>query len=238
MSNINKICWFGHSAIFLSSQSEVIAIDPWLNHNPACPKQYQSPQQLDLIVLSHGHSDHAGDVVRLAKEYNCLVCATFELANLLSLNGVPQKNIIGMNKGGSITWHDFTISLTHAVHSNSYTLTNGESKYAGEACGVVINDGLNSFYHAGDTDIFADIELIKEIYEPNYAFLPIGDLFTMGPRTAAMATKLCGSKTVIPIHYGTFPALTGTAEDFCKYCQEISPKTEVKILKVGEELSL
>lgn len=238
MSIINKICWLGHSAVFLSSENDIIAIDPWLNHNPVCPKQYHSPQHLDLIVLTHGHSDHAGDVIRLVKETNCQVCATFELANLLCQNGVPQRNLIGMNKGGTVKWHDFTVSLTHAVHSNSYTLTNGKTEYAGEACGVIINDGKNCFYHAGDTDLFSDMELIRELYKPNYAFLPIGDLFTMNPRSAAMAAKLCGSGTVIPIHYGTFPALTGAAEDFCKYCNEIAPETEVKILKAGEALSL
>lgn len=208
---INKLTYAGHSAIFLHADKYVIAIDPWLKGNPLCPKELIEPEKIDLIVLSHGHSDHAGDAVRLAKKYNCKVAATFELAGILVSEGVAEENAIFMNKGGEIDFNGYKIALTQAFHSNSYN-----SKYAGEACGVIVSDGKNTFYHAGDTLAFSDMKLITELYSPTYALLPIGDCFTMGPKQASMAARFINAKNIIPIHYATFPALTGKPDEFKK----------------------
>ena len=217
---IERVNYLGHSAVFLESNAEVIAIDPWLQGNPSCP--IKQPERLDLIVLTHGHSDHAGDAVRLAKKFNATIVAIFELANLMAKEGAP--NVIGMNKGGSVAWQGYTVTLTHALHSSSY---NGH--YAGDACGVVIRDESRSFYHAGDTAVFSDMKLIGELYSPDVAFLPIGDLFTMGPKEAAKAAELIQPKLIIPIHYGTFPPLTGTAKELSALAS-----VPVKELTIGE----
>lgn len=237
--SINYIQYLGHSAIILESNKLVIAIDPWLSGNPSCPERFANPSRLDLIFLTHGHSDHAGDTVRLAKHTGAYVAATFELAMLLTAEGIPQEKVIPMNKGGSTEFGDITLTLTHAMHSNSYDTEQGP-KYAGEACGVIINDGKHSFYHAGDTAVFSDMKLISQLYAPNFAFLPIGDRFTMGPKEAALATSFIKPKAVIPVHYKTFDALTGTADEYKEQCQKIAECKGVAIhaLNPGERLAV
>ncbi|MCO6431684.1 MAG: metal-dependent hydrolase [Deltaproteobacteria bacterium] len=236
---IDKITYAGHSAVFIHAGDVVAAIDPWLEGNPRCPKKLINPNKLDLIVLTHGHSDHAGDVLRLAKQFGCTVAATFELAMLLVEEGVPQTNVLAMNKGGSMQHGDLKISLTNAFHSSSYETSSG-SRYAGEACGVVLSDEKQSIYHAGDTLLFSDMSLIRDLYRPAVALLPIGDRFTMGPREAALALQVIGAKTAVPIHFGTFDMLTGTAEQFKRECSAISELNDVEIavLEPGQELKL
>ena len=214
---LEKITYAGHSAVFLEAGGYSIAIDPWLAGNPRCPESLQNPQKLDLIVLTHGHSDHAGDVTRLMRQTNATLAATYELAMLLIDEGVPQSRVWPMNKGGSLEFHGLKIALTHAYHSSSYDTKNGP-RYAGEACGVVISNGRYSMYHAGDTALFSDMELIGEMYHPHVALLPIGDRFTMGPAQAARAARMLECKIAIPIHYKTFDMLTGTVDEFRREC--------------------
>ena len=216
---IEKITYAGHSAVFLHSDKFTIAIDPWLNGNPLCPENLKNPEQLDLIVLTHGHSDHAGDAVTLMKKYGCKLAATFELATVIAAQGVPGENLIYMNTGGSIKFHNFTIKLTPAWHSNSYETDKG-SVYAGMPNGVLINDGSQKFYHAGDTALFSDLKLIGELHSPEYVFLPIGDTFTMGPKEAALAASWLRAKKAIPIHYKTFPMLEQDAAIFISGCEK------------------
>ena len=123
-----------------------------------------------------------------------------------------------MGKGGSFHWNEFKISLTDAVHSSSYSMPDGRNEYAGGACGVIIQDGQKTFYHAGDTALFSDMKLIGENFEPDIAFLPIGDHFTMGPQDAAKAALMCRAKAVVPIHYDTFSAISGTLREFKDKC--------------------
>ncbi|MBX7136675.1 MAG: metal-dependent hydrolase [Oligoflexia bacterium] len=212
-----KLTFAGHSACFLEIQNSVIAIDPWLQENPSCPANLKMPPRIDLIVLTHGHADHASEAAALAKRLGSSIAATWELAMLMMAEGVPQSQVIPMNKGGTVSVNDVQLTLTHAFHSSSYDTPQGP-RYAGEPCGVVLRSAGLSVYHAGDTALFGDMRLIGELYQPQLALLPIGDRFTMGPAEAALAAKLVGCKIAIPIHFNTFELLTGTAEEFKKFC--------------------
>jgi L-ascorbate metabolism protein UlaG (beta-lactamase superfamily) len=226
------ITYAGHSALLLDNGKTVVGIDPWLEGNPLCPEPLQNPKSLDIIVLTHGHSDHTGDVLRLAKHYGAKVVATFELAMILIKEGVPEQNVVPMNKGGTVVIDGVSITLTHALHSNSYDSADSGTLYAGEACGAVVSTGGTTFYHAGDTCMFSDISLIRDSYRPEIAFLPIGDRFTMGPHEAALAAAACGAKLVIPIHFATFPELTGTPAQFEEECA--LKGVICKVMKPGE----
>ena len=232
---INKIIYCGHSAILLENPDYVIGIDPWLEGNPVCPENLKNPSKLDLIILTHGHSDHSGDCVRLAKKYNAKVIATFELASLLVKAGVPSENLIFMNTGGSVTINNYKISLTPAFHSSSYTL-DGFTHYAGQPCGVVVEDNKNVFYHAGDTDLFSDLKLIGAQFKPTISFLPIGDVFTMDSKKASIAASWLGTKVTIPIHYKTFPQLYQSSDEFNQECQRYN--IECVSLDAGQEYKI
>lgn len=225
----------GHSAALFHAPDYVIAVDPWLEGNPSCPETCKSPERLDLIVLTHGHFDHAGEAPRLAKKYGSKVIATYELGSLLMAEGISEGQMIQMNKGGTVEVDALRVSLTHAMHSSSFDTARG-SVYAGEACGVVIRDARTSLYHSGDTALFSDMALIKDAYAPQIALLCIGDRFTMGPEEAAKAAKLLGVKKTVPIHHSTFPLLTGSPEEFSKRCAAFG--IEAVILPPGEKMSL
>lgn len=203
-----QITWLGHAAFELRFDSgEVLLLDPWLEGNPKFPADYKI-SKVDAIALSHGHFDHSNDVIPLAKRFQPKVVAIFETTSFLERKGV--KNTIGMNKGGTVDLGFVKLTMTHALHSNA--LKDGdELVYGGEAAGYVLTgqDGRRAYF-AGDTSVFCEMEFIRELYKPELAFLPIGDHFTMGPKEAALAARLLKVKKVIPMHYGTFPALTGT----------------------------
>jgi L-ascorbate metabolism protein UlaG (beta-lactamase superfamily) len=215
--NERTITYAGHSAVFIQCGGKRIAVDPWLKGNPLCPESLINPGKLDLIVLSHGHSDHAADAVRVAHETGAHLAATYELAMIMIAEGIPADRVIPMNKGGSTTIGDATIRLTHALHSSSYDSPNG-TLYAGEACGVIVSSDSWCVYHAGDTALFSDMKLLGDIYKPDVALLPIGDRFTMGPVDAARAASLIGCSYAVPIHYKTFGLLTGTFAEFAGEC--------------------
>ncbi len=207
---MTEITWLGHAAFQLRFDSgEVLVLDPWLDGNPKFPKDHKM-ERVDAIGISHGHFDHTHDVIPLAKQFQPKVVAIFETTSWLERKGV--QHTIGMNKGGTVDLGFVKLTMTHALHSNA--LKDGDQLvYGGEAAGYVltIKDGRRAYF-AGDTSIFAEMKFIEELYKPELAFLPIGDHFTMGPREAALAARILKVKTVIPMHYGTFPALTGTPE--------------------------
>src|SRR5580704_7989324 len=205
----NKITYFGHATFSLTTPGgQVGLIDPFVMHNPSCPEKLKKFSRLDVIFISHAHGDHFADCVELAHP---------------------------MGKGGSQKFGDFEVTLTNAFHSNSIE-EDGKYIYAGEPCGLIIRmPGGFTLYHAGDTCVFGDMKLIAEIYKPDVALLPIGDNFTMGPKEAAYATRLLGVKHVIPMHYGTFPPLVGTPEQFKAETKDIAG-LEVHVMQPGDVL--
>ena len=203
------ITWLGHSAFRLRTPGgKEVLIDPWYTGNPSFPESAR-PKSADLILISHGHSDHTGDAASIAKDTGATVIGIFEITAWLGSKGI--KNIEPMNKGGTIKVKGLSITMTDARHSSS--VDDSGTVYLGEAAGFIVRlENGQTIYFAGDTSLFGDMKLIGELYTPDIAFLPIGDRFTMGPDTAAMAARWLGVKLVVPMHYGTFPLLTGTPE--------------------------
>lgn len=204
-----SVTWLGHSTVLITtSKGTTILIDPFIEHNPKYPKGYKLPEKIDLLLLTHGHMDHIADAVPVAKKHGPTVFAMAELAGWVQSKGIQAS--VGMNIGGSHRHADVLFTLTEARHSSG--ITDGDQTiYGGEPAGFVIAiDNGPVLYHAGDTGVFSDMQLIRELHRPEVAMLPMGDHYTMGPKGAALAAKYLGVKSVLPIHFGTFPALTGT----------------------------
>lgn len=206
------LTWLGHSAFLVQTpEDRHVLIDPFLTGNPSTPAGLALPA-IDLILLTHGHGDHLGDTIALAKQHGCPVFCGFELGEWLASEGVATAS--GMGKGGSQSAAGVRVTATHAVHSSSIDSVMPPI-YTGEPMGYVLRFGNGaSLYHAGDTGPMADMAVIRELYAPDVALLPIGDLYTMGPREAAWAAGQLGVRFVVPMHYGTFGVLTGTPEAF------------------------
>jgi len=212
---MTEITWLGHGTVQVRLESgEVLLFDPWIEGNPRFPQEHQF-DRVDGLLISHGHFDHIHDAVPVAKKFEPKVFSIFETSVWLERKGV--KNTSAMNKGGSQPGPGgITVTMTHAVHSCGI-LDGDQILYGGEASGYVITlPDSRAFYFAGDTNVFSDMALIRELYRPELAFLPIGDLYTMGPREAAKAVQLLGVSQVIPMHFGTFPPLTGTPAELSR----------------------
>ena len=223
--------WLGHSTfLFVSPGGTRILADPWLATNPSCPEASKKIRELDLMLVTHGHDDHTADAVAVARATGARVIAPYELGVWLQRKGLQQ--VTGMNPGGTLSALGLSITMVRADHSSS-VLDDGRVVYAGVASGYVIRfeDDL-TIYYAGDTAVFGDMRLIGELYHPVIAFLPIGDLYTMGPEQAARACELVGARQVVPMHYGTFPALTGTPARLRELVEPCG--VEVLELKPGE----
>ena len=206
-----SLTWLGHSAFVLASdEGRRIYIDPFLNGNPKTPDDLKSPERVDIIAVTHGHSDHVGDTVALSQAFpDAQIVAQVELKTWLGSKGANVGHLPGLNKGGTQEIDGIHFTLVNAFHSSS----SDEGEYLGEACGIVVRlEGGRAVYFAGDTCVFGDMALIARLYAPDFAVLPIGDHFTMGPREAAVALELLGNPPCIPCHYATFPLLTGTPE--------------------------
>jgi len=228
-----SLTWLGHAAFrFDTPGGARVYLDPFLNGNPKCPESEQQPERVDLILLTHGHGDHVGDTVALYKRFGCPVIALVELRGWLASQGVEANMAHAPNKGGTVAVEDLRITLTDANHSSSAE----DGTYTGEPAGLVVAiDGGPTVYFGGDTNVFGDMALIRRIYQPNVAVLPIGDHFTMGPEEAAVALELLGVRRCVPCHYGTFPILTGTPERL----RELAPSgVEILTPAPGESVIL
>jgi L-ascorbate metabolism protein UlaG (beta-lactamase superfamily) len=203
----DTLTWLGHAAFRLDTDAgKRIYVDPFLNGNPKCPPGEQTPERVDVIAVTHGHGDHVGDTVDLAKKHGATVVALVELAGWLGKQGVDEDKLSAPNKGGTVDVDGVTFTLTNAFHSGS----GPDGSYVGEPSGIVLTtESGKTIYFAGDTCVFGDMQLIGRIYEPDLAVLPIGDHYTMGPREASVAIELLGVKRIVPSHWGTFGLLTG-----------------------------
>jgi L-ascorbate metabolism protein UlaG (beta-lactamase superfamily) len=232
--NLNgiKLTWLGHSTFRVETPGgKTILIDPWIMGNPMCPEKDRSVKKVDVLLCTHGHFDHIGDAVEIAKKHNPKVVGIPELCGWLEKKGV--KLTASMNKGGTQTIGDIKVTMVHADHSCG--IQDGDQiVYGGEACGYVVEfaSGLR-IYHAGDTNVFGDMQIIRELYAPEIAMIPIGDHYTMGPCEAAYACKLLKPKTAVPMHFGTFPVLTGKPSEL----QKLVPEVEVREMKPGETIT-
>ena len=227
------LTWLGHSTFILETSGKRVLVDPWVMQNPACPENLKEVGDLDLMLITHGHFDHIADAVDIAKDKTPQVVSIPETSHWLGSKGV--ENLVEMNKGGTVEVEGLKVHMVHAVHSCG--ITDGDQiVYGGEAAGYVIElpDGF-SIYHAGDTAVFSDMALIGKLLKPDLALLPIGDHYTMGPRSAAEAVRLLGVKSVVPMHFGTFPVLIGRPEDLRQEAADVDG-LEVHELSPGDSL--
>ncbi len=230
----NKLTWLGHATFQITTPSgKVILVDPWVAGNPSCPEELKKLERVDTLLITHGHFDHIADAVELGRKFKPQIVAIHETCKWLESKGV--KNTLGMNKGGTQKVGETEATMVNAIHSCGIE-DDGKIIYGGEACGYIIRlPGGLTLYHAGDTAVFGDMKLIAELYAPELALLPIGDHYTMGPREAAMAIRFLNVKHVIPMHFGTFPLLTGTPQELKKLTGDISG-LEIHALKPGESI--
>ncbi|MCM3054213.1 metal-dependent hydrolase [Caldibacillus thermoamylovorans] len=225
-----KVSYHGHSVVKIVTDGKEILIDPFItgNGNTDLKVENESP---DFILLTHGHGDHVGDTVQLAKKKDALVIAMVELANYLSWQGVKTH---GMNIGGSYEFEFGKVKFTQAFHSTGVETWEQTIIYTGMPAGLLITIEGKTIYHAGDTSLFFDMKLIGERHPIDLAFLPIGDNFTMGPEDAAYAAKLLHAKTVVPIHYNTFPVIKQDPGRFINLLEDGNGK----VLQPGETIEL
>jgi len=234
MSGQVTVTWLGHAAFrVVSPGGRVILFDPWLD-NPKCPPQWKSLDRVDLILPTHGHFDHLGNTVDLAKKHNAKVVAIYEISVWLESKGVTT--VIGANKGGTVDVDGLRVTMVPADHSSGIA-EGGQVVYGGDPVGFVVQleNGFR-IYHAGDTNVFGDMRLIGRLYRPDLALLPIGGHFTMGPLEAAEAIRLLGVSRVIPMHYGTFPILAGTPDQLREFTRDV-PGLQIYALQPGESVT-
>lgn len=230
------INWLGHSTFLLHTpEGKSILLDPWTKTNPFCPAEYHDVRP-DGILVTHGHNDHIGDLVEVAKAASSHVVCIYEIAMFLNARGVGE-NVVGMNKGGTVYVEALGISvtMTNAHHSSAFFEDDGGTiTYLGEPAGFVVSFSNGTrIYIAGDTCLFGDMALIGELWKPQVAILPIGDWFTMDPLQAAHACRLTGVKKAIPCHWGSFPILSGTPGQLREELSKLNLEVDVVELEIG-----
>ena len=233
------ITWYGHACVEVRTPGGLVLLfDPWFG-NPWSPKAPDAVDQCDILLVTHGHSDHLGDALTIASRLRPFWPAIHELALWMGprLPGGAGA-IAGMNKGGTVAHRGVSITMVHAEHSAGYWNDEvGTPMYLGEPVGFVVTlEGGSRFYFAGDTDAFTDMRLIGELYRPQLAFLPIGGYYTMDPRSAALAVEMLGVADVIPMHFGTFPILAGTPAALREELSKRGVAATVHELRPGQAL--
>jgi len=226
------ITWFGHAAFELTTRTgKIILIDPWLT-NPTAPKNVTFTH-VDAILITHAHADHVGEAFELAQKFNAPIVASYELTEIAKKKGV--KNVLPINPSGTQKIAGLTVTAVEAVHSSGYQ--DGDTiLYGGAPLGFIIQqDAAPTIYDAGDTGVFSDMSLIGEIYHPQIALLPIGGVYTMKPSEAAYAVRAIQPRVVIPMHFGTFPALTGTPAQLKLEMQRLGVLAPVHEMTIGKE---
>jgi len=228
-----SIRWLSHAGfIIVSPEGKTVIIDPWIVDNPLCPVKLDDISTADIVLVTHDHFDHLANAADIVKKTAATLVAAPETARKLQSMGVPSENVIyggyGMNIGGSAEIKGITVTMTQAFHSSETASPVGYI--------LKLEDGT-SIYHAGDTGIFDSMRLLRELYRIDLALLPIGGVFTMDPVQASKALTLLKPKTVIPMHYRTFPILEQNADRFKKLAKKVDPKVRVVILDPGQEFT-
>ncbi len=221
-----KITWFGHAAFKIEIGGSTVLIDPWLDGNPTSPVKASEVAKVDIVYVTHDHNDHLGDSFNICKRTKATFVAASELGDFAQESGV--QNVVDLNIGGGVQIKGVRIFVVQAIHTAS----------KGAPTGVVIEGGGKAVYHAGDTTVFGDMRLIRELYSPDVVLIPIGGYYTMGPTEATEAVKILKPKTVIPMHYKTFPVLAQSADEFTKMVKEKVPDVNVVVLKPGDSYQL
>jgi L-ascorbate metabolism protein UlaG (beta-lactamase superfamily) len=226
------LTWLGHASFRIESDNgKRIYVDPFLQNNPKTPDSEKEPERVDIIAVTHGHGDHAGEAPALSQRFpDAPIVAQVELKSWLGKKGAKVGDLPGINKGGSQQIDGIRFTLVNAFHSSS----SDEGEYLGESCGIVIKlESGKTIYFSGDTCVFGDMQLIARIYKPDVAVLPIGDWFTMGPDEAAVALELLGNPRCVPSHWGTFGLLSGTPQQLASLTS-----AQVEQLEPGDTIEL
>jgi L-ascorbate metabolism protein UlaG (beta-lactamase superfamily) len=226
-----KVSYHGHSVVKMETNGKIILIDPFITGNELTDLKAEN-ENPDVIILTHGHADHVGDTIEMAKRCNSLVVAPNELATYIGWQGVQTHP---MHIGGSREFDFGKIKFTQAFHGSAIFTEDQQIIYLGMPAGVLFMAEGKTIYHAGDTALFSDMKLIGERHPIDLAFLPIGDNFTMGPEDAALAAEFLQAKTVVPIHYNTFPPIKQDPEQFIGMLKE---GLNGKVMNPGDSIEL